>query len=331
MPGPLDGIRVLDIGSLIAGPLAATILGDQGADVIKIEQPGQGDLFRYVGSSRRGMSGTFAMLNRGKRSIALRLNDPRGIEVFRALARKADVIVENLRPGVVDRLGVGYKQVRELKEDIVYLSISGFGQTGPYSKLGAYDNVIQAYSGLADAQSGGNGEPQMIRQLLADKLTAVMGAQAVSSALLARERGQGGQHIELSLLDTVISFIWPDRANDQILLGDDIMPQAPLGRDFSLIPLADGTGTMTTFSDAEFSGMCRALGLGEVAADPRFESVAARMTNMKDLTDTLQNVVGPVAAKLTRDEFDRRLTEEDVPHGVVRRLDEVHTDPSGRC
>ena len=114
MAGPLEGLRVLDIGSLIAGPLAATLLGDQGAEVIKVEQPGQGDLFRHVGSSRGGMSGTFATLNRGKRSIALRLSDPRGLQVFRELARSADVIVQNLRPGVVDRLGIGYEQLREL-------------------------------------------------------------------------------------------------------------------------------------------------------------------------------------------------------------------------
>jgi crotonobetainyl-CoA:carnitine CoA-transferase CaiB-like acyl-CoA transferase len=257
----------------------------------------------------------------------LRLTDPRGIEILCALARKADVIVQNLRPGVVDRLGIGYEAIRRLNDDIIYLSVSGFGQTGPYSKLAAYDNVIQAYSGLADAQSDSSGTPEFVRQLLADKLTAFAGAQAVSSALVGRERGLGGQHIELSLLDTVVAFLWPDRANHLILLGDDITAQPPLGQSFDPMRLADGAGTLTMFSDSEFAGMCRALELDELAEDPRLKDTAARMTNLEHLTHTLRNVVAPVAAKLTREEFDRRLTAEDVPHGVVRRLEEVHTDP----
>jgi crotonobetainyl-CoA:carnitine CoA-transferase CaiB-like acyl-CoA transferase len=327
MAGPLEGIRVLDIGSLIAGPLAATLLGDQGAEVIKVEQPGQGDLFRHVGSNRGGLSGTFAILNRGKRSIALRVSDERGLEIYRELVRSADVVIQNLRPGVVDRLGIGYDQTRALREDIVYLSVSGFGQTGPYADVGAYDNVIQAYSGLADAQSDESGEPFLVRQLLTDKLTAYTGAQAVSSALVGRERGRGGQHIELSLLDTAIAFLWPDRANHLILQGDGVNRQPPIGPNFKLMPLADGAGTATTFGDSEFAGICRALGFGDLTKDPRLKDTAARMQNMDHWTDTLRNVIGPAAAKLTREEFDRRLTAEDVPHGIVRRLEEVHEDP----
>jgi crotonobetainyl-CoA:carnitine CoA-transferase CaiB-like acyl-CoA transferase len=162
---------------------------------------------------------------------------------------------------------------------------------------------------------------------MTDKLTAFTAAQAVSSALVGRERGLGGQHIELSLLDTAIAFLWLDRANDLILLGDDINAQPPLGPSFKLMPLADGAGTATTFSDAEFAGMCRALELDEVAADPRLKDTAARMGNFAHFSHTLQNVFGPAVAKLTREEFDRRLTAEGVPHGVVRRLGEVHTDP----
>ena len=127
MPGPLEGIRVIDIGTLIAGPWAATMLADQGADVVKVERPTGGDLYRYVGSRRGGMSGMFHVLNRGKRSLALDLTDPAGVEVFLALAETADVIIQNLRPGVVDRLGVGYDAVRAVREDVVYLSLSGFG------------------------------------------------------------------------------------------------------------------------------------------------------------------------------------------------------------
>lgn len=328
MSGPLEGFRVLDLGQLIAGPWAATMLADQGADVIKLERPGMGDLFRYVGSSRNGMSGMFHLLNRGKRSLALDLGRPEGVEVFLALARTADVIVQNLRPGVVDRLGVGYQAVRAVRDDIVYLSLSGFGPEGPYSQRGAYDNVIQSYSGLADAQANPEtGEPEFVRQLLTDKLTAWAGAQAVTAALLSRALGRGGQHVELAMLDAAISFMWPDRAGHRTLLGEGIDEQPPLGPNFKLLELADGYGTATAFTDAEFAGLCQALGLAEVAADPRLSSTAVRMQNLDHLTATYRDAIGPAAAKLDRETFERELVAQDVPHGVVRSIDELHTDP----
>jgi len=270
----------------------------------------------------------FHVFNRGKRSLALDLGSPRGAEVFLALARTADVIVQNLRPGVVDRLGIGYEAIRAVREDIVYLSLSGFGPEGPYAQRGAYDNVIQAYSGLADAQADPEtGEPEPIRQLLTDKLTAWAGAQAVTSALLARALGRGGQHVELSMLATAISFLWPDRAGHRILQGEGIQEQPPLGANFRLLPLADGFGTATAFSDAEFAGLCEALGLADVAADPRLGSTAARMQNLELLTATYRDAIGPAAARRTREEFGRELAARDVPHGVVRSIDELHTDP----
>jgi crotonobetainyl-CoA:carnitine CoA-transferase CaiB-like acyl-CoA transferase len=328
MSGPLDGFRVLDLGQLIAGPWAATMLADQGADVIKLERPGVGDLFRYVGSSRGGMSGMFHLLNRGKRSLALDLARPEGVEVFLELARGADVIVQNLRPGVVERLGIGYEQVRAVRDDIVYLSLSGFGPEGPYAQRGAYDNVIQSYSGLADAQADPEtGKPEFVRQLLTDKLTAWAGAQAATAALLARALGRGGQHVELSMLATAIAFLWPDRAGHRILQGEGIDEQPPLGPNFKLLELADGFGTATAFTDAEFAGLCRALGLAEVAADPLLSSTAARMQNFDHMTATYRDKIGPAAAKLDRQSFERELVAQDVPHGVVRSIDELHADP----
>jgi len=328
MAGPLEGLRVIDVGALIAGPWAATTLADQGADVIKVERPGVGDLFRHVGSNRGGMSGMFHVLNRGKRSVAIDLSKPAGVELFLDLAATADVIVQNLRPGVVDRIGIGYEQVKARREDIVYLSLSGFGPSGPYADKRVYDNVIQTYSGLADAQMNPEtGEPEFIRQLITDKLSAWAGAQAVTAALLGRALGKGGQHIEMSMLDTAIAFLWPDRAGDRILLGEGIHEQPPLGPSFSLMPLADGFGTATAFADAEFTGICQALGLHEVARDPRLKDTAARMQNMNVLTDTYRDAIRPAAAKLTREEFERRLNDHDVPHGVVRRLEELHEDP----
>jgi len=328
VPGPLEGLRVIDLGQLVAGPWAATMLADQGADVIKVERIGAGDPFRYVGSSRGGMSGMFHVLNRGKRSVALDLARSEGREVLLALAETADVLIQNLRPGVVEELGVDYASVRTAREDIVYLSLSGFGSEGPYAGRGAYDNVIQAYSGLADAQSDSKtGEPHFIQQLLTDKLTAWAGAQAATSALLARALGRGGQHVELPMLDTAIAFLWPDRAGHRILQGEGIEEQAPLGPSFSFLPLADGYGTATAFADAEFDGLCRALELDEVAQDPRLATLGLRMQNLDHLSATYQDRIGPAAGALSRADFERRLQAERVPHGVVRSIDELHTDP----
>jgi crotonobetainyl-CoA:carnitine CoA-transferase CaiB-like acyl-CoA transferase len=326
--GPLAGFRVIDCGALVAGPLATTLLGDQGAEVIKVEPPGRGDLFRHVGSQRGGLSGTFHVLNRGKRSLALDLGDARGVEVFRALARTADVLVQNLRPGVVDRIGIGYDALCAENPRLVYLSLSGFGPTGPYAARGAYDNVIQTYSGITDAQADpATGEPQMVRQLLTDKLTAYAAAQAACAALLARSRSGVGQHVTLAMLDVAIAFLWPDRAGDRILLGEGIAVQPAIGRDFRLFRLADGVGTATAFADSEFAGLCRALELHEAAADPRLANVATRMQNLPRLADFYVDEIAPAASKLTRAEFEQRLSAADVPHGVVRRLGEVHEDP----
>lgn len=328
MAGPLQGIRVIDLGQLIAGPWAATMLADQGAEVIKVERPAGGDPFRYVGSSRGGMSGTFHVLNRGKRSLALDLTRPEGTDVLRALVRTADVLIQNLRPGAVEDLGIGYEVLRAEREDLIYVSLSGFGPDGPYAGRGAYDNVIQAYSGLADGQSDtATGEPRFVQQLMSDKLTAWAGAQAATAALVARGLGRGGQHVELPMLDTVIAFLWPDRAGDRILEGDGIAAQPPLGPNFSFLELADGFGTATAFSDAEFAGLCRALDLADVAEDPKLSSVAVRMQNLDHLSATYRDHIGPAAAKLRGEEFERALEAERVPHAVVHPIERVHEDP----
>ncbi len=328
MAGPLDGLRVIDMGALIAAPLAAGMLADQGADVIKVEPPGLGDRFRYVGSSRGGMSGLFHLLNRGKRSIALDLTSEAGREVLLRLVRGADVLVQNLRPGVVERLGIAYDDLREVRPQLIYASLSGFGREGPYAGRSVYDNVIQTYSGIADAQKDpASGEPSFVRMLLVDKLTAVLAAQAISSALVARERGAGGQHVELAMLHAGIAFLWPDACADLILQGEGIAEQPGLGGNFDLMRLADGWGTATPFGDAEFQGMCRALDAPEVAEDPRMATVAARMASGDHFTHVLHEVLGKRASKLTREEFAQRFSENGVPFGVVTGREAVHRDP----
>jgi len=325
--GPLAGVKLIELGALIAAPLAAGILADQGAEVVKVEPPGVGDLMRHVGSSRGGMSGLFHVVNRGKRSLALDLSDERGKQVLRELVRSSDALIQNLRPGVVERMGLGWEQLHAINPNLVYLSLSGFGRKGPYAQKRVYDNVIQTYSGVADSQTDpATGEPGFVRQLFTDKLTAYAGAQAVCAALLAVARGRGGQQVELSMLDTAIAFLFPDTAADRILLGDDIAGQPGLGSGFALTRLADGFGTFTPFSDAEFGAACAALDAPELAADPELATTARRMGNYSRWMEAIA-VLRRNAARLGRDEFEARLDAHDVPHGVVRKLDELHLDP----
>ncbi|NKB98859.1 MAG: CoA transferase [Pseudomonadales bacterium] len=207
--GPLAGLRILDLCSVVSGPMAAVMLADQGADVIKIEPPGWGDGIRNLGASRNGQSAIFALINRNKRSIGINLKHPAGADIVRRLAESADVVMQNYRPGRMGRLDLGYEALRKLNPELIYTSISGVGEVGPYSEQRVFDYVIQGLSGVVDAQST-DGEPKMVRTILYDKLTALTAAQGITAALLARERGQGGTHVKLSMLDAGIYFNWPE-------------------------------------------------------------------------------------------------------------------------
>jgi len=328
MTGPLEDLQILDASAVLSGPLAARILGDQGAKVIKIEVPGQGDVLRFVGSGRGGMTATFHMTNRGKRSIALNLGEARGVEILKDLAQRSDVFIQNWRPGVADRLGIGEETLRALNPRLIYVSISGFGPIGPSSQKRVYDNVIQAYSGINDVQgSPGTGMPEPVRQLLCDKLTAITVAQAVSSALYARERSGVGQHVEISMLETAIGFLWTENGNEHALLGEGVLPVPPPGKNYSLMELADGFATATPLTDSEFQGLCRALKLNTVAEDPRFSTLPARMQNMAVLADLFKNEFAEAASSLSREEASAAFDAEDVPAGIVVALADLHKDP----
>ena len=184
MPGPLSGYRILDLTSNVSGPLATMILGDQGADVIKVEAPDGGDATRAGGNRRAGFTASFVNNNRNKRSIVLDLKKPAAVQALLRIAAGADVFVQNFRPGVAERLGVGEEAVRDARSDIVYVSISGFGEKGPYAAKPAYDPVIQGFSGLATVQAGSDEtRPRLLRTILPDKLTAITASQAITAAL----------------------------------------------------------------------------------------------------------------------------------------------------
>jgi crotonobetainyl-CoA:carnitine CoA-transferase CaiB-like acyl-CoA transferase len=213
--GPLAGYRVLDMSAVISGPWSASILADQGADVIKIEGPARPDITRGLGSSPElGMAAMYVTANRGKRSVTLDLQQERGVEALKLMVKQSDVVIQNFRPGVNTRMGIDYAALSAVNPDLIMLTISGFGETGPYREARVYDPVIQAMAGVGAAQKGTafdvDGKESLVQSLMLDKVTALNGCQAVTAALLARERGNGGQLIELNMLDAAVHFLFPD-------------------------------------------------------------------------------------------------------------------------
>jgi crotonobetainyl-CoA:carnitine CoA-transferase CaiB-like acyl-CoA transferase len=222
MAGPLEGFRVIDLTTMISGPLATMTLADQGAEIIKVERPQGGDHGRQVANRKGGFSASFLNNNRNKRSVTLNLKDHRGIAAALRLCERADVFIQNFRPGVAQRMGLGEAAVREVRPDIVYVSIAGFGFEGPYSGKPVFDPLVQALSGLTTVQAGSDEErPRLVRTILPDKLTAIQTSQAVTAALLARERSGEGQHVRISMLDTVLAFLWSSDMGSHTFVGDE--------------------------------------------------------------------------------------------------------------
>ena len=286
--GPLAGVRVLELGTVLSAPLATMFLGDQGADIIKIETPG-GDQLRQSGNRRQGVRGLGTMFlnaNRNKRSIALDLKDAGDLAIARKIAVQCDIVVQNFRPGVADRLGMGYEDLRRLRPDIIYISISGLGETGPGSRRRVYDIVVQGIAGYAGAQAGEpGGDPSTMRTTVVDKTTALFASQAATAALFARERTGKGQHIRISMLDVALSFIWPENMSAATLIGEDVIDGGNLANVRYCYPTADGHILVGFVSDDEFAGVCGVLGCPELVADPRFDTIGKRFANAAQLND----------------------------------------------
>lgn len=322
--GPLDGFRVIELATMVSAPIATMLLADQGAEVIKVEAPPHGDIMRRLGPQRGGVTAGFATINRGKRSLALDLKEERGIRLLLDLVRTADVFVQNFRPGVIDRLGLGADRLRKINERLVYVSISGFGQEGPYAQKRVYDPIIQALSGFADIQADRvTGEPKMVRTIIPDKVTGLTAAQAITAALLSRARTGEGQHIELAMLDATISFIWPEGFVRQILVGGEVAHGRPGSTSDLIYRTADGYITASTISDAEWEGMARATGHLEWLEDERYKTAAGRISN----ADQRLDMVGDVLRTRTSAEWIEALEAEDVPCAKILSRNEVLTDP----
>ncbi len=324
MPGPLEGFRIIDLTAMVSGPLATMILADQGADVIKVENPRGGDYTRAVSNRRGGLSASFLNNNRNKRSVALNLKDPRGLDLLTRLAAGADVFVQNFRPGVVDRMGIGEAAIRKIAPDIVYVSISGFGDSGPYAGKPVYDPLVQALSGLTTIQGGSDQlRPRLVRTILPDKLTGFTAAQAITAALLARLRTGKGQHVRLSMLDTIVSFLWSSDMGSQTFVGHEF-PQEQAQSFIDLIyETADGHISVAVQSDKEWAGLTRALDRPEWLEDARFKTAAVRHHNVDERLNLTQEVLR------TRNsaEWLARLEAADVPCAPVLRRSEVIGHP----
>src|SRR5713226_9188694 len=313
MAGPLEAVRVLDLTTMVAGPVATRMLADQGADVIKIEPP-SGDLMRHFSPIRNGMSASFLSCNRNKRSLAVDLKAAEGLAIVQKLIATTDVLVHNFRPGAAERIGLGEDAVRGIRRDIVYVSISGFGDSGPYAGRRAYDPVIQALSGLAEIQTDRDtGRPRMVRTIIADNTTALTAAQAITAALFARERTGEGQHVRLSMLDAMISYMWPEAMPSLTFVGAETDPSdGELGPDL-VFATQDRYITAAALSDDEWAGMCRALNRQELIDDPRFKTARDRSINAVER----RTITSTELEKWRANEILPRLLANDVPYAPV--------------
>ena len=322
--GPLTGIRVLDLSTMLAGPWCADILGDQGADVIKVEVPGSGDHVRSLRNRSGGLPSMFVNINRSKRSIELNLKDEEGRLAFLELVGGADVVVQNFRPGVVDRLGIGYECARAANPAIVYLSLSGFGERGPYAHKRVYDPVVQALSGLTTIQAGSDDErPRLIRTVLPDKLTAVTAAQAVTAALLARESTGVGQHVRLSMLDSVVAFLWASDMGGQTFVDKPTSAQAAASFRDLIYETKAGHITVSVMSNAEWQALCRALDRPEWLDDERFSTPSGRDEHANKRLAMTQEVL----LERTAVEWLEILDRHDVPSAPALTRNELIEHP----
>jgi len=285
--GPLTGIRVLDLSAVVSGPLCTQILGDLGADVVKVETP-RGDSMRIAGwPIRGGVTPLFAQVNRNKRGIVLDLKVDAAQETARRLARDADVLVENWRPGVAERLGLGYERLAAENPRLIYVAVSGFGPDSPYRELPAYDMVIQAMTGASWIQGGER--PALVRSLVADKTSAMTATWATMAALIARDRGDGrGQRVDVPMLDAFASFMLPD------LLGrETLLPPEPNPPPFDMANLyrtwetADGFVAIMVLEDHQFEALCHALERDDLLTDERCNNLLARILNAEALFGAL--------------------------------------------
>jgi crotonobetainyl-CoA:carnitine CoA-transferase CaiB-like acyl-CoA transferase len=324
MTKPLEGYRVADFSHVMAGPYATHLLCLLGAEVIKIESP-SGDAFRgYRGDKRLdGMSPAFVAANAGKKSIALNLKDSGDRRIAREIIERSDVLIENFRPGVIGRLGFSYEDVRKFNPEIVFCSVSGYGQDGPYRDWPAIDNIVQATSGMM-MLGGGEGDPPVrVGFPIVDTLTGQTAAIAILSALLRRERGEGGSFIDVSMLDASLAFM-TSALTPYLLTGEEMPRMGNTGYSglpgSALYTARDGRQvSLGVVLPKQFEMLARYLGREDWLADPRYATSEAQRSNF----DALHDEIAAEIARRDAAELERELSDCGIPCGMVRRVGEA--------
>ena len=320
MSGPYSGIRVLELTSTVSGPFAGMMLADQGAEVIKIEPPGIGDLARFMGTTKDGMGAMFSSLNRNKKCICLDFKNEEDLNVLKELVSTSDVLIENYRPGIVHKLGIDYESLCKIKPDLIYCSISGYGQSGPYKEKKVYDPLIQGTVGIPNAQN--SKFPELLRTIIYDKVTGLTSAQAISAALYQKERGEGGQYLPISMMESALYYNWPDLMMNHTFLegGINIGELADL---FEVYETSDGGVIIIIIAaDEVFSKFCSHFDL-DLYSNDKYNSLESRIINKEQLTEEINKVTRNFSSR----ELVERMDNEGISASVCNQLDEVHQDP----
>ncbi|MEE4349499.1 MAG: CoA transferase [Pacificimonas sp.] len=321
MPGPLDGVKVLDFGQVVSAPMGAMWLAEQGAEVIKVEGP-QGDPMRRNPPQKNGLSSLYAGVNRGKTLEELDLGDPASKERLAELIRWADVLIQNFRPGVAERLGLGWETAQALNDRLIYISVSGFGPDGPYSGQRVYDMAVQAVSGMAHAQGIASGKPTLMAGIVVDKVTSLNVAQSACAALYEREQSGRGQHIEIAMLDAALAFHWPDGFWNEAFVepADPFPPYAKLNKP---LPAKDGAVIIGAMQYKEAVALVRAVGVPDMMDDPKFATMKDWAANGKEFWRTLAGIIADTPVETLREGFIR----EEAIGAVITAAEDVLTDP----
>ena len=286
---PLAGVKILELSTMVTCSLASMTLAAQGAEVIKIEPPLGGDVMRHLGHQKNGISALFHNCNRGKRSLAIDLKSSAGVEAVNQLAMKADLLIHNYRPGVMDRMGLGSTSLREINDRLTYIAVTGFGNKGPMSGDPAYDHVIQAMSGITDLQGDEESNFSFVRTLLCDKITAYTVCQAATAALLARATTGEGQHIDISMLHACLAFVWPDGMMHHTLHDDDVIAMSPVSDYYQTLDLKDGSIAVAALQDKHWKALLPLIGYPELVDNPMFKTMGARLSHMSKVLKVLKS------------------------------------------
>lgn len=333
MSGPLAGLRIFDLTRILAGPTCTQLLGDLGADVIKIERPGEGDDTRRWGppyvktkdGSKSDASAYYLSSNRNKRSLTIDISSPEGQELARRMVASCDIVVENFKVGGLAKFGLDYLSLREVKPDLIYCSITGFGQTGPYAPRAGYDYLAQGMGGLMSITGEPDGRPMKVGVGIADVMCGMYATVAILAALRHRDRTGQGQYIDLALLDTQVAWLVNEGLN-YLTSGEvphrrgtehaNIVP-------YNVLPCSDGYFIIAVGNDRQFQRFCEFAGAPELAEDPRFLTNSLRVLHRRELYEILQELT----KKKPLDEWVEGLAELGVPSGPVNTLDRVFADP----